>query len=158
NERDAPMSHTRFSQLRKRLPGGAGGSRPAHRKLPSARPSIEALEARLVPTVSILNNFDGLISGAPPDTCGAAGPKSYVETVNSSVTIFGKNGTTIASPDGLSDFLFTQGGLKSMGGLEDATMAYDEVTGQFIVGDLDGGKALDIAVSRTSSPATLTKT
>jgi hypothetical protein len=124
NEKDVPtMSHTPFSQLRKRLPGGTGGSRPAHRKLPSARPRIEALEARLVPTVNVMNNFDGLISGAPPDTCGAAGPSSYVETVNSSVTIFRKDGTTIDSKS-LSDFLFTQGQIKKVGALEDATMAY----------------------------------
>ena len=64
------------------------------------RPRLERFEDRLAPTVNILNNYTGLSSDAPPDTCGAAGPYSYVETVNSSVAIYDKGtGTSIASYD-----------------------------------------------------------
>ncbi len=120
---------------------------------------LELLESRLAPTVSVINNFDGLVSGGPPDTTGAVGPNSYIETVNSSVAIYNKaTGATIIQ-DGLDHFLFTVGGIIPRGGLADATMAYDEVTGQFIVGDLDVGaasaSALDIAVSKTPNPTTL---
>jgi hypothetical protein len=144
---------------RERKPGGAAATKAARRR--TARPGVEALEGRLAPTVNVLNHFHGLVGGDPPDACGAAGPGSYVETHNSSVTIFGKSGNTIAA-DGLGDFLFTQGQIKAVGSLADATMAYDEVTGQFIVADLDvndavHGSALDIAVSKTSNPATLTR-
>ncbi len=59
----------------------------------SRRLQLELLETRLAPAVSVINNFDGLVQGGsvPPDTCGAAGPFSYVETVNSAVSIFNKN-------------------------------------------------------------------
>src|SRR5260370_31632830 len=127
----------------------------------SRRLQLELLETRLAPAVSVINNFDGLVQGGsvPPDTCGAAGPFSYVETVNSAVSIFNKNtGGTIAS-DGLGHFLFTTGGITPVGGLRDATMSFDEITGQFIVADMDinatDGSALDIAVSKTSNPTAL---
>jgi hypothetical protein len=124
---------------------------------------LEQLEGRLVPTVSLLNHFDGMNvstgGGVPPDTCGAAGPNSYIETVNSAVTITNKSTNAQIASDGLRDFLFTKGGLSSSWGLNDATMAYDEVTGQFVVGDLgltsDNASALNIAVSKNSNPTTL---
>ena len=133
--------------------------------LAAARPQLEQLESRLAPTVSIVSNFAGLAGGEPPDTCGAAGPSSYIETINSSVRIFNKStGAAIAS-DTLSHFLFTTGGITPFpDSLADATMAYDEVTGQFIVGDMDiawesnpndSRSALDIAVSKTSNPTAL---
>jgi hypothetical protein len=157
------MLRTWSRQRRERLFGGASGSRPARRQPPSARPSVEALEARLAPTVNVLSNFDGLVSGSPPDTCGAVGPNSYVETINASVAIFGKNGTSTAR-DTLSHFLFTVGGITPTDAhsfLGDATSCYDQVTGQFIVGDLDvdiatAKSSFDFAVSKTSNPTTLT--
>jgi hypothetical protein len=127
------------------------------------RPRLEQLESRVVPTVHLLGNFDSVSSGAtPPDTCGAAGPQSYIESGNAYVNVYNKGGTSLAS-DSLSDFFYTKGGLKSNGALSDATMVYNEVTGQFIVGDMDvawtvgGGNAaaLDIAVSKNSNPGTL---
>jgi hypothetical protein len=129
------------------------------------RLTVEALETRLMPTVNVLNNFDGLVGGGPPDACGAAGPNSYVETINASVSILSKNGPTIAT-DNLGHFLFTVGGLTradSNSFLGDATMCYDEVTHQFIVGDLDVDETanrsnFDFAVSKSSNPTTLTKT
>jgi hypothetical protein len=114
-----------------------------------------------VPAVSLLNHFDGARSGgaAPPDTCGAAGPNSYIETVNPGITIYNKFTNAVIASDGLRDFLFTKGGLSFLWGLNDATMAYDEVTGQFVVGDLGLGpnhtSALNIAVSKNSDPTTL---
>ena len=98
---------------------------------------VEKLEDRITPTVSIVNSFAGLASGGPPDTVGAAGPNSYVETVNTAVSIYNKStGATIAT-DGLNHFLFTVGGITPKGGLNDASMCYDEVTGQYIVADSD---------------------
>jgi hypothetical protein len=126
------------------------------------RPSLERLERRLAPTVSVLNNFDGLVGATPPDTCGAAGPSSYIEQINFSVAIYDKTtGKTIVPPDDLHHFLYTTGGLTAVvgGNLDDATMVYDEPIGRFIVGSMDSnntdGSAMDIAVSRTSNPTAL---
>jgi hypothetical protein len=139
------------------------------RRPPTRRLLLEQLEPRLAPAVSLVNHFDALNASSnggsppPPDACGAAGPSSYIETVNSAVTIYNKSTNAVIASDTISDFLFTQGGITSKGGLYDATMIYDEFTGQFIIGDSDlawpSGKgsaaALDIAVSKTSNPTTL---
>jgi hypothetical protein len=137
-------------------------TRPARRPLP-ARPCLEQLETRLVPTVSTKANFGGMIGASAPDTCGAVGPKSYVETVNHAVSIYDKSGNSIASTDMFS-FFQNVGGLTGEA-VGDATSCYDEPIGRFIVADLQvtpdgfgGAKApsyLDICVSTSSNPGTL---
>jgi hypothetical protein len=135
----------------------------------TARPRLEQLESRLVPAVNLLNNFDGLVSGAPPDTCGAAGPNTYIETVNSSVAIYNKFTNASIASDTLTDFLWTVGGITPADGnaqLSDATICYDEPIGRFVVGDLDVDRSgpsgaaqapsqFDFAVSTTSNPTAL---
>jgi hypothetical protein len=132
----------------------------------TVRLRLVQLESRLAPAVSLLNHFDaigydtiGYDGTTPPDTCGAAGPNSYIETVNSAVAIYNKSTNALIAWDSLSDFLFTKGGLSSSWGLHDATMVYDEVTGQFLIGDLGLGSnnaaALNIAVSNNSNPTSL---
>ncbi len=131
------------------------------------------MEDRTVPAISILNNggngYAGLSFGqsggyVPPDTCGAAGPSVYVETVNQALAIYNPKGTgASALRDTLAHFFFTTGGLAradSSSGLSDPIVAYDEQIGRFIVGDQDVNfnthvSAFDIAVSKTSNPTTL---
>lgn len=133
----------------------------------------ESLEIRTLLSVSVLNNsgqgFAGLSfnqSGGyvPPDTNGAAGPSSYVETVNQSVALYGsKNTGAGAVTDSLSHFMFTTGGLTradSGSGQSDPVVTYDEQIGRFIIGDQDVNfsthvSAFDLAVSKTSNPTTL---
>ena len=127
------------------------------------------MEDRTVPSVTILNNYAALNfsqSGGyiPPDTCGAAGPSAYVETVNQALAIYNKATGASAASDSLSHFLFTTGGLTradSGSGLSDPIVAYDEQIGRFIVGDQDVNfsthvSAFDLAVSKTSNPTSLT--
>lgn len=139
----------------------------------SWRPILERLDERVLPSVSILNNGGNGYSGlsfnssggyVPPDTCGAAGPSVYVETVNQSLAIYNPKGTgASATTDSLSHFLFTTGGLTRAdggSGLSDPIVTYDEQIGRFIVGDQDVNfsthvSAFDIAVSRTNNPTTL---
>lgn len=99
--------------------------------------------------------------GLPPDTCGAAGPSSYVETTNQEIALYSPKGTgATASLDGLADFFFTVGGLPhGFSDIEDPTMIYDELNGRFIVGEQDYGNGFSnflLAVSKTSNPTTLT--
>src|SRR6478736_2181126 len=71
-------------------------------KKPSWRLVLERLDERVLPSVSILNNGGNGYSGlsfnssggyVPPDTCGAAGPSAYVETVNQSLAIYPSKST-----------------------------------------------------------------
>src|SRR5262249_54855023 len=93
------------------------GARTASRK-PDRRGRrlvLERLEDRTVPTVSVLNNGGGGYAGlgfgqsggyVPPDTCGAAGPSVYIETVNQTLAIFNPKDTGAGSTtDSLSHFL-----------------------------------------------------
>ena len=164
----------------RRLVGWFGRSTSAHRKAGRRpvifRPMLEVLEDRTVPSVSILNNsgngyaalsFNQSGGYVPPDTCGAAGPSAYVETVNQEVALYGSKATGAgAVTDSLSHFLFTTGGLTradSGSGLSDPIVAYDEKIQRFIVGDQDvnfntHASAFDIAVSKTNNPTTLSAT
>src|SRR5689334_19529976 len=105
-------------------------------------PLVEALENRLVLSVSVLNNsgngypalsFNQSGGYVPPDTCGAAGPSAYVETVNQSLALSPNKATgSGAVTDSLSHFLFTTGGLSradSGSGLSDPIVSYDEKIG-----------------------------
>src|SRR5258708_36117595 len=81
------------------------------------RPRLEVLEDRTLLAVSLLNHYSGLDFGQsstfaiPPDTNGAAGPTSYVETVNQTIAIFTPNSTGAACvTDSFSAFWFTHEG------------------------------------------------
>jgi len=96
--------------------------------------------------VSIAHDYAGLNfnqSGGyvPPDTCGAAGLSSYVETVNQEIAIYSPKSTGATSIlDSLGDFFFTRGGLShaSMSSaLSQPIVIYDELMSRFIVGDQD---------------------
>jgi uncharacterized repeat protein (TIGR01451 family) len=140
------------------------------------RPALERLEDRTLPSVTIAstnNNGNGFAaldfnhSGGyvPPDTDGAAGPTNYVETVNQTVAIYSPKSTGASSTlSSLSNFWFTVGGLghaDSGSGLSDPVVTYNDQIGRFIVADQDVDfnthvSRFDIAVSKTSSPGTLT--
>jgi hypothetical protein len=156
--------------------------KPKHGITPrSFRPLLELLEARTLLSVTIApsnNNgqgYQGLnfsqSSGGftPPDTSGAAGPTSFVETVNQTIAIFSpkSTGTTQTILD-LPTFFASLPPVDGTAGFSDPIVTYDDnipgqspANGRFIVGDQNvdfgtGAGVFDIAISKTSSPATLT--
>jgi autotransporter-associated beta strand protein len=125
---------------------------------------------QILPTNNGGNGYTGLDFAqtqgfVPPDSNGAAGPSSYINTVNQVVAIFTPkaSGTTEVS-DTFDDFFYTQGGLAPTSGFSfqsDPIVVYDELIGKFIIGDQDVDffnhiSNFDIAVSKTSDPTTLT--
>ena len=142
------------------------------------RPRMEGLEKRTLLSVSILNGGGlGYVGdahvgdgGDPPDTCGAAGPSSYIESTNAFISIFTPkaSGTTVVSQDPTS-FFFATGGLPLLGTpneqkIADVTIVYDNLmggTGRFILGNIDVDTTADVsqyvfAVSKSNNPTTLT--
>src|SRR5438034_11481767 len=99
------MPQTWLSRLVQRIPFNSGHLAGYPRKRTprtACRPAFETLEDRTVPTVSVLNNggngYAGLNFGqsggyVPPDTCGAAGPSVYVETVNQALAVYNPKST-----------------------------------------------------------------
>jgi hypothetical protein len=84
-------------------------SRHRRRGLPGAQ---ERLEGRTLLAVSILNGgglgYAGTDDGSdPPDTCGAAGPSSYIEAINGTITIFAPKLTgAVEATHGINDFFY----------------------------------------------------
>jgi hypothetical protein len=158
-------------------PGARGGRR--HRATARTprfhRPGLEGLEQRTLLSVTLTptNNYGLGYTGldyaqsdgsTPPDTNGAAGPSSYVESVNQTLAIYSTKATeATAVTSSFSTFWYTQGNLTktdSGSSLSDPIVIYDDQIGRFIVGDQDVDSStfvsnFDLAVSRMSNPATL---
>jgi hypothetical protein len=99
--------HSNPSDRRTRRQKRAFSSRNSRR----FRPQFEPLEPRTLLTVSIINGnglgYLGNGNGGPPDVTGAAGPNSYLEITNSTVTLFSpKPGGTILAQHGINDFFY----------------------------------------------------
>jgi hypothetical protein len=137
------------------------------------------LESRAVPSANLIptnNNSQGYAAihiseetqtFVPPDTCGAAGPTAYVETVNQILRLYQIRGTGgLPTSANFSTFWGLTGGLPRASGasfFSDPIVTYDEKIGRFIVGDQDVDfnshvSKFDIAVSKTDSPASLSAT
>jgi hypothetical protein len=105
-----------------------------------------------------VNGFDGIDAahsnfGDPPDTVAAAGPSSVVEIVNNSVAIYNKTTGALITPITSSLSFFN---LPSQTYITDPVVIYDEITGRFAVGVVDGDDTrFEFAVSKTSNPQTL---
>jgi hypothetical protein len=133
------------------------------------RPRLEALEDRCLLSVQMLSHYNGIQfygSGGwlPPDTVGAAGPTSYIETTNATVAIFTPKttGASVVSDD-IYHFLYITGGLPHASQnsiLGDATLLWDDQVQRFIVADMEVDQAgvcgFPMAISKSASPATLT--
>jgi hypothetical protein len=133
-----------------------------HRPVRSARPSLELLEDRSQPSITILSGTDGLdfagtADGAPPDTIAAAGPNHIVEMVNTDIAIYTKAGALVFQQD-LSQFF---GPVFAGNAISDPFVMYDEQAQRFVVGVLDLSASffgtitsdrLMFAVSNSSDP------
>ena len=72
---------------------------------------MESLEQRQLLSVTIINGggsgYVGNGGGGPPDVTGAAGPNSYLEINNTTVTLFSpKPGGAILAQDTIFDFFY----------------------------------------------------
>ena len=103
-------------------------------------------------------NFDGIRfgnSGAgfiPPDTNGDVGPDHYVQTVNSSIAIFDKEGSTLAGPMPINTLFAPLGGPCATGSVIDPIVNYDPLADRWVVMGFPFTTPLCIAVSRTGDP------
>lgn len=110
-----------------------------------------------------VNGFDAIIAGGvagsarPPDSDGAVGPNSFIAAVNLALRIFQKSGTGLTSLTSFSTFFSPLGGTLSF---SDPVVVYNDITQRFFVGMLDfdevSNMRLDVAMSKSSNPATLT--
>jgi len=145
-------------------------SRSTIRQCLYRRLEVEPLESRLTPNVTLLSSYQGINANnsggyVPPDTQGAAGPTSYVETTNQEIALYTPKNTGASSiSDSLGNFFYVQGRLPQTdtgSELSDPVVTWDEQIQRFIVGDTDvddntHASNFDLAVSKSASPTTLT--
>jgi len=137
---------------------------------------FERLESLLKQIVSPTPNmpapiltFDGMNSAQsgclclPPDTDGDVGPNHYVQSVNSSIKIFDKNGNPLNGANGTTynSFFLTLAGTPCSGfNNGDGFVFYDQVANRWVVSDFAFPGSLPgagpfyqcIGVSRTGDP------
>jgi autotransporter-associated beta strand protein len=162
----------RFSSwLRKNYPGLFGTSKRRAPKKHRSLLRLEALESRLIPSVTVNTNFPGMnVNDAggfvPPDSNGAAGSgNTYIQTANQAIAIYNKSTGSRNVLDSFTDFWYNKGGLSPTDAnsfLSDPIILWDDQIGRFIVGDQDvdfsnNVSSFDIAVSKSADPASVTK-
>src|SRR5205809_587223 len=139
----------------------------------SAYPRFETLVKQIAPPTPTmpapLLTFDGMNSSQsgclclPPDTDGDVGPNHYVQSVNSSIKIFDKNGNPLNGPNGTTynSFFLTLVGTPCSGfNNGDGFVFYDHQADRWVVSDFAFPGSLPgsgpfyqcIGVSQTSDP------
>src|SRR5882757_7968940 len=139
----------------------------------SAYPRFETLVKQITPPTPTmpapLLTFDGMNSSQsgcmclPPDTDGDVGPNHYVQSVNSSIKIFDKNGNPLNGPNGTTynSFFLTLVGTPCSGfNNGDGFVFYDHQANRWVVSDFAFPGTLPgsgpfyqcIGVSQTSDP------
>ncbi|MBS0260946.1 MAG: hypothetical protein JSS02_03235, partial [Planctomycetes bacterium] len=132
---------------------------------------IQILESRQLLVANVIANYAAMSFNdtqgyVPPDTSGAVGPDSFVETVNQTVTIYrSKTSTNLKVSANLDTFFGVTGGLPHPSGgsfYSDPIVTFDEHINRFIIGDQDVDFSahvsyFDIAVSKTANPQSLSK-
>lgn len=104
------------------------------------------------PNFEGINQSDPGAGFIPPDTNGDVGPNHYVQTVNSSIEIFDKQGTTLAGPMRINRLFVPLGGPCATGSVIDPIVNYDPLADRWVVMGFPFASPLCIAVSRTSDP------
>src|SRR5438067_6725934 len=153
-------------------------TRYPHPEIPSPTsqadyPLFEALMQQITPPTPTmpapLLTFDGMNSSQsgclclPPDTDGDVGPNHYVQSVNSSIKIFDKNGNPLNGPNGTTynSFFLTLAGTPCSGFNDgDGFVFYDHQANRWVVSDFAFPGSLPgagpfyqcIGVSQTGDP------
>lgn len=112
-------------------------------------------------TPDLLLNFEGLgyTRGVPLDPVGAAGPKHYVQMVNSVFAVYDKNGSKLAGPTSINQLWAGAGTACETRNDGDPVVLYDSLADRWLLSQFaipDPNKPpwyMCIAVSRTSNPA-----
>jgi hypothetical protein len=144
------------------LSGPAGGNTNPEPAFPNAMPAATSFAG-----LGMADTCSGVPcgNGYPPDTNGDVGPNHYIETVNTSIGIYNKTGTLLASFTFNAFFAAALAAAPcSNSNQGDPVALYDPLTDRWILADfawtnspanfLNGPYYECIAVSKTSDPVT----
>ncbi|HXI03961.1 MAG TPA: hypothetical protein VNI57_12370 [Candidatus Saccharimonadales bacterium] len=139
--------------------------RPSVRGKAATSPLVsdEALQTQgpLLPAVTPLVSFEGMsnITGVlPPDATSDVGPNHIVETVNSTIEVYDKSGTSVSGPSNLSVLWTGVSGPCATSLDGDPVVLYDHLADRWLVSELalpnfpNGPFHECVAVSQTPDP------
>ncbi|HEY6908106.1 MAG TPA: hypothetical protein VI356_01965 [Myxococcales bacterium] len=156
----APLSLLEASPREEGLDEEERGPRPLPHEFALAAPAQDpvlqdAAAPLLVPPQT--GNFDGIglgflgattkgfeVTGAPPDAQGDVGPRHYVQIVNSSFAVFGKDGKAILGPVPTRTIFAGFGGPCETNDDGDGIVLYDPLADRWLIAQF--------AIARTGAP------
>ncbi len=124
----------------------------------TARGSGPQVGSTLTAPPTTVRSFDGMHasagSGTPPDTNGAVGPHYYVQTVNSAVQVFRKDGTSALGPLNINQLWLGAGGPCLLHNDGDPVVLYDHLADRWVITQFTVSPPYNecIAVSTSSDP------
>ncbi|WP_196139962.1 carboxypeptidase regulatory-like domain-containing protein [Aliikangiella sp. G2MR2-5] len=153
NDYQIPNKTFPLLKLKKR---GTAAEQKAQVKPDAVRQS--AFPGKRIPDTTV--SFDGMpnVMGAvPPDTNGDVGPNHYVQTVNTAIAVWDKQGNQILEPTALNSLWTGLGGLCESTNRGDPIVLYDQMAdrwlvSQFAFNDSTTDNRQCIAVSQTPDP------
>jgi hypothetical protein len=108
---------------------------------------------------ALTGSFEGISSTGwmPPDTNGDVGPNHYIQTVNSSIQIFSKDGSTPSGPTTFNTLFASAPAPCNSANTGDPIVMYDHVADRWLITDMAWASTFGpfyqcIAVSKTSDP------
>ena len=107
---------------------------------PPSSPSLAQAVSMPTPTMTFAGMTRAQACGTclPPDTDGDVGPNHYIQSVNSSIRIFNKSGTSLAGPTTYNSFFSALGVTTPCGNNQndgDGVVFYDHMANRWVVSD-----------------------
>ncbi len=136
-----PANHESEEEMRMRYPHHGTGAPENFDKSGVAFPLVQRLlQPPTMPapllTFDGINSATGLCGCLPPDTDGDVGPNHYIESVNSSIQIYDKTGTTLSGPTTYNSFFAALAGSPCAGSNQgDGFVFYDHIADRWVVSD-----------------------
>jgi len=150
-----------------------GPGRVPHQVQAAPPPQDPVLQASVAPLLlpRTSTNFDGIglgflgvntrpfeVNGVPPDPQGDVGPSHYVQIVNASFAVFGKDGRTLFGPIPTRTLFAGFGGACEERGDGDGIVLYDPLADRWLIAQLANTREpqrpyhVCVAVSRSGDP------
>jgi hypothetical protein len=128
------------------------------RKIATLSKADPVLQTEIPANVAAIMHIDfdgiGAQGSAPSDVNLAVGPNHIVQTVNSRLAVFSKNGALLSGPTNLTTFFQPVGGACATGA-SDPIVNYDRLADRWVISDIGISATFSecVAVSKTNDPA-----
>ena len=132
-------------------------------KAKSDHVTVDSVRQTRMPSANIpdpIVSFDGIpnvMNAVPPDTNGDVGPNHYVQSVNTALAVWDKQGNQLLAPVALNSLWSGLGGLCETTNRGDPIVLYDSIADRWLISQFAFNDAMNdnrqcIAISQTPDP------